>query len=60
LNGGVVSRKLIQWDEEEKTFWVLNCIDDTEQTLTEKQMMDKEYTLIGEAIRKKAFYKDQR
>lgn len=60
LNGGVVSRKVIRWDEGDKKFWILNCIDDTEQCLTEKQIINNEHTLIGEAIEKKAFYKDLR
>ena len=60
LKGGLVSRKVIRWDEDDKKFWILNCIDDTEQCLTEKQIINKEHTLIGEAIEKKAFYKDLR
>jgi hypothetical protein len=60
LKGGLVSRKVIRWDEDDKKFWILNCIDDTEQCLTEKQIINNEHTLIGEAIEKKAFYKDLR
>lgn len=60
LRGGVVSRKVIQWDEDANKFWILNCIDDTEQCLTEKQIINDKYSLIGEAIMKKAFYKDLR
>lgn len=60
LKGGLVSRKVIRWDEDDKKFWILNCIDDTEQCLTEKQIINHKYTLIGEAIIKKAFYKDLR
>ena len=60
LKGGLVSRKVIRWYEDDKKFWILNCIDDTEQCLTEKQIINNEHTLIGEAIEKKAFYKDLR
>jgi len=58
LNYGAVSRKIIVWGEEENKFWVTNCIDDTEQELTEEQIMDDKYTNIGKAIRQNAFYKD--
>ena len=54
LNFGLKSSKRIDWDGE--TFFVYNCIDDTEQELTEAQIMDKDYTNIGEAIQKKAFF----
>jgi hypothetical protein len=60
LRGGLVSRKIIQWHKDDRKFWIVNCIDDTEEWFTEEQIMDNEYTLIGEAIRKKALYKDQR
>ena len=60
LRGGAVSRKIIQWDKDENKFWVTNCIDDTEEELTEEQIMDDDYTNIGKAIRFNAFYKDLR
>lgn len=52
------SSKYIQYDEEENTFYVLNYVDDTEQTLTEQQLMDREYTNIGYAMTKGALFED--
>jgi hypothetical protein len=60
LRGGLVSRKIIQWDEGEKKFFVTNCIDDTEKNLTEEQIMDEDYTNIGKSTMFNAFYKDLR
>ena len=54
LNGGLRSSKTIDYDDDEKTFWILNEIDDTEQELTEKQLYTE--SMIGEAIDKKALY----
>ena len=56
LNGGLRSSKRIEWHEEEKVFCVVNEIDDTVQELTEEQIMDREHTLIGEAMRKGALF----
>lgn len=55
LNYGCRSSKHISYDGE--TFYVLNEIDDSECTLTEKDIMDKKVTLIGEAISKGAFFR---
>ena len=60
LNGGIASRKIITWDKEKKKFWVVNCIDDSEQILSREDMMDRRLTIIGDAIRKNAFFKDER
>lgn len=58
-NSGVMrSSKRIEWDEEEKRFFIFNLIDDTEQVLTEEQLMDRGYTNIGYAMTKGALYKD--
>lgn len=54
LNGGLRSSKTIDWDPDEKTFWVLNEIDDSEQELTEDQLYTE--SNIGEAIDKHALY----
>lgn len=58
LVGNLRSSKRIIWDEEEGRFFVLNLIDDTEQELTEAQLMDREYTNIGFAISRGALFKD--
>jgi len=50
LNGGLRSSKYIRFCSEDNSFYVLNYIDDTEQKLTESQILDSEYTNIGEAI----------
>ena len=36
--------------------WVLNYIDDSEQELTYKQLMNEKYTNIGKAIKAGRFY----
>ena len=54
LNGGIFSRKNIDYIKSTRKFESLNWIDDTEQTLTEKQLMNPNWTNIGLAIKKKA------
>jgi hypothetical protein len=58
LNHGLISRKNIWFDKDAKHFEIINYIDGSEQTLTEQEIMDKSYTNIGEAIKKRAFFKD--
>lgn len=58
LKGCLRSSKYISWDDEKKRFVICNYIDGTEQLLTEKQIMDQEYTNIGYAMTKGALYKD--
>jgi len=58
LNGNLRSSKRIVWEEEEKQFFITNFIDDSEQELTEAQLMDKRYTNIGYAMSKGALFKD--
>lgn len=41
LNNCLRSSKRIVWEEDEKRFFVINYIDDFEQELTEKQLMEK-------------------
>ena len=48
LNGGIGSRKHIYYDN--KRFYIWNYIDDSEQKLTEKAIMDTRRTNVGEAI----------
>jgi hypothetical protein len=50
--------KRIAWDEEEKRFFVFNLIDNTDQVLTEEQLMDRGYTNIKSAIIMGALYRD--
>lgn len=59
LNGGLRSSKFIN-EGENKDFFVLNQIDDTEQELSDTDIMDKNQTNIGEAITKGAFWCDNR
>lgn len=56
LNGGVISRKLIDYDEDKETFWILNMVDDTKQRLTEDELNDERRTNIGKAIKLGSFY----
>lgn len=58
LNGYLKSSKHIWYDEEAKQFEVINYIDDSEQCLTDKEIMDQKLTNIGEAIKKGALIKD--
>ena len=58
LKGCLRSSKYIDWDEERKLFIIWNYIDDTEQVLTEAQLMDRDYTNIGYAMTKGALFKD--
>lgn len=54
LNFGLRSSKSIDYNDGK--FYVQNCIDDTEQELTEEQMMDRDFTNIGYAIKQGAFF----
>ena len=58
LNGYLRSSKRIVWDEEEGRFFIINFIDNTEQELTEAQLMDKGFTNIGLAMTRGALFKD--
>jgi len=58
LNGYMRSTKWIRWDDEQKVFHVRNLIDETRQKLTEARIESHDYTNIGLAIRKGAFFKD--
>ena len=57
LNHGLRSSKDIVWDAEAKKFHVFNHIDQTEQHLTERQLMDKSLTNIGFAMKRRALFK---
>ena len=58
LNGGLRSSKYISFDKVDNKFYVFNYIDDSEQILTEAQILDSEYTNIGEAMSKGALIID--
>ena len=58
LNGGLRSSKHIRYYPDDNSFYVLNLIDDSEQELTEAQILDGGYSNIGEAMKKGALIKD--
>ena len=58
LNGGLRSSKHIRYHPDDNSFYVLNLIDDSEQELTEAQILDSSYTNIAEAMEKGALIRD--
>jgi hypothetical protein len=60
LSGGIIfSRKYIYYNpKKKKPFHITNCIDDSTQDLTEKELMSKKWTNIGEAIKKNCLIVD--
>ena len=58
LNGGLRSSKHIRYYPDDNSFYVFNLIDDSEQELTEAQILDGGYSNIGEAMKKGALIKD--
>ena len=58
LNGGLRSSKHIRYYPDDNSFFVLNLIDNSEQELTESQILDSAYSNIGEAIKKGALIMD--
>ena len=54
LNGGLRSSKHVRYYPDDNSFYVLNLIDDSEQELTESQILDSAYSNIGEAMEKGA------
>ena len=58
LNGGLKSSKHIRYYPDDESFYVLNFIDDSEQELTESQILDTAYTNIGDAMTKGALIRD--
>jgi uncharacterized protein YaaR (DUF327 family) len=58
LNGGLRSSKYISYNPDGNKFYVFNYIDDSEQELTESQLLDSEYTNIAEAMEKGALIID--
>jgi len=58
LNGGLRSSKYISYNPDGNKFYIFNYIDDSEQELTESQLLDSEYTNIAEAMEKGALIMD--
>jgi len=58
LNGGLRSSKHIRFHPDDNSFYVSNLIDDSEQELTEAQILDGGYSNIGEAMKKGALIRD--
>ena len=56
LNFGFRSSKNISYNKSTDTFYIFNEIDDTEQELNSKTIMDEDYTNIGKAITFGIFY----
>ena len=56
LNFGFRSSKNISYNKDTDTFYIYNEIDDTEQELNSKTIMDEEYTNIGKSIELGEFY----
>jgi len=54
LNGGFRSNKEISYNSNEKLFYIINNIDDSEQELNEEQLFTE--SNIGEAITKGSFW----
>ena len=57
LNHGLRSSKDIVWDRDAKRFHIFNHIDQTEQHLTERQIMDRNFANIGYAVKKGRLFK---
>jgi hypothetical protein len=58
LNHGLRSSKDIVWDAQQRKFHVFNHIDQTEQHLTERQLLNRRHTNIGFAMKRGALFKD--
>jgi hypothetical protein len=56
--GAIFSRKDIVFDNNKRKFHIINWIDDSEQLLSEKQILSKKYTNIGEALKKNCLIVD--
>lgn len=56
LNFGIRSTKSISYDRSTDKFYIVNIIDDSEQELNSKEIMDDKNSYIGKAIEFGAFY----
>ncbi len=57
LKHNLKSSKWILWDEKAQVFIVRNHIDQSEQVLTEEQILDASHTNVGVAMSRKALFK---
>lgn len=58
LVGYIRSSKQLWWEPAKKKYLILNFVDGSEQELSPKQLMNKNYTNIGYALEKGALYYD--
>jgi len=58
LMGCLRSSKYIHYDESDNTFAVINYIDGSEEVLSEEQLLDKDYSNIGVAMKRGALFLD--
>lgn len=58
LNGCLRSSKHIRYYPDDNSFFVLNLIDDSQQKLTESQILDGAYSNIGQAMKKGSLIMD--
>ena len=58
LNGGLRSSRHIKYCPDDNSFLVLNLSDESEQELTECQILDSDCSNIGEAMKKGCLIKD--
>jgi len=58
LVGCLRSSKYIHYDESDNTFAVINYIDGSEEVLSEEQLMDKDCSNIGVAMKRGALFLD--
>ena len=56
LNFGIRSTKAISYDRSTDKFYIVNIIDDSEQELSSKEIMDENNSHIGKAIELGVFY----
>ncbi len=56
LNFHLRSSKWIKWEEETQVFIIHNYIDESEQVLSETEIMDEGLTNIGRAMKLGAFF----
>ncbi len=58
LNGCLRSSKHINYYHDDNIFYALNLVDDSEQELTEAQLLDSDYTNIGQALKNGCLFMD--
>jgi len=58
LNGNLVSRKFINLEDNEDMFFIINFVDDSEQTIKKEELFNTKITNIGKAMQVGALYLD--